>query len=142
MASNLLLSLSLGIVALIIYDIQGIDACSDVQRMNYWTGETTCCKYVQCKPNFYVKTCEEDHTADTCEPCPRGFFMLQSTDSHFPFPCEKISCPPEARPVSFMSEKGCHIPCECDESRGYMGEDPCLCQKRPPSVILNTISKN
>ena len=44
--------------------------------------------------DFYVKTCEEDHTADTCEPCPRGFFMLQSTDSHFPFPCEKISCPP------------------------------------------------
>lgn len=121
--------------------IQAAIACSHVERTNFWTGETRCCIYVECQPNFYVKECEVDNTADTCEPCPAGSFMFDRTDSHFPFQCRRYSCPPEARPKSTFSEKGCKLPCECDESRGYIGEDPCLCRKRARSFLLQTLHR-
>lgn len=73
---------------------QAAIACSHVERTNFWTGETRCCIYVECQPNFYVKECEVDNTADTCEPCPAGSFMFDRTDSHFPFQCRRYSCPP------------------------------------------------
>lgn len=47
----------------------------------------------------------------------------------------------EARPKSTFSEKGCKLPCECDESRGYIGEDPCLCRKRARSFLLQTLHR-
>lgn len=47
----------------------------------------------------------------------------------------------EARPKSTFSDEGCRLPCECDESRGYTGEDPCACRKRAPSVLLQTLHR-
>ena len=41
-----------------------------------------------------VIMCQVNGSADTCEPCPPGTFMDDTTDSQFPSPCIKFNCPP------------------------------------------------
>ncbi|XP_061171630.1 uncharacterized protein LOC133181103 [Saccostrea echinata] len=101
-----------------------------VERTDFLTEKTTSCCFVECQPNFYVRRCEVNNTADRCEPCPPGSLLLDPTNSYFPFPCRRYDCPPETRRVNSLSKTGCRIPCECDESRGYSGADPCLCRRR------------
>ncbi|XP_048730351.1 uncharacterized protein LOC125647641 [Ostrea edulis] len=124
----------LSFIVLSLRVVHGIESCRHVQRTNFDTGETRCCLFVQCKPNHYVRGCDVDNTADTCEPCPSGSMLLDHTNSYFPFPCIQYTCPPEARPVDYLSEEGCRLPCKCDENRGYAGEDPCLCRIKATST--------
>ncbi|XP_071144610.1 uncharacterized protein [Mytilus edulis] len=78
-----------------------------------------CCRFVECNPGYYVRTCDEDYGWDRCEKCPDKTFIFDKTNSTNAHPCPKFECPPHMRQVNYFPLGSCHQPCLCDTSKMY-----------------------
>lgn len=115
------------IILTILLSFSGADCPTGFIGYNH-TDREICCRPTSCSPGTFVQPCQQNLTSDVCQPCEPNSYLLDSTNSSFPYPCIKANCPPEATMSASFPRSGCRLRCKCDEARGYFGEDPCKCK--------------
>lgn len=116
------------IILTILLSFSGADCPSGFVRHSISSKEV-CCRFIACSPGTFVQPCQHNMTSDVCLPCAATSYLLDSTNSSFPYPCIKTNCPPRATTSTAFTRYGCRLRCKCDEERGYYGKDPCNCKR-------------